>query len=200
MPDILSHIHVAILVGDKQIEDSLSILLTKSNIRYQVFSFFTADVKNKDFDLIITSGKLISSEMKKVSEIKIPKLFTTICKKNQTGDKAAGMGCHAILSGANSSESLFSGIYSAFYNFEREKEFNIKTCELEFKLKCRKFIVLAEVMVMKWFMCSEDDAYKLLRTSAMNKHVHIEELCIDLVSNPDLWRQRLKSCLSTFSS
>lgn len=96
-------------------------LFSERNARYQAIPFLTENLKNNEFDIIITSGKLISSDMMKVSEIKIPKLFTSTRKKDQIGDKLAGIGCHAILISAISIESLFNGIHSAFYNFERDK-------------------------------------------------------------------------------
>lgn len=138
------------------------------------------------------TAKLTNQVMREIGKANVAKVFVTTEHHFDTGGFAAGMGCHAILNSKLSDESLFSSIHSAFFNFERKKEFDDKRNELEFKLNCRKFIVLAEVQLIKWFKCSEEDAYKMLRTSAMNKHVQLEEICIDLLSNPEDWLHGLK--------
>ena len=100
---------------------------------------------------------------------------------------------HAVLFKASPEHEIQLAANLAVITFKREKLLRDTNKDLEFKLECRRFIILAEIAVMKWFSCNEKDAYTLLRNIAMQTNARIEDICIDLISNPENWERKMKS-------
>lgn len=100
---------------------------------------------------------------------------------------------HAVLFKASGKHEIQLAANMAIITFKREKLLRDTNNDLEFKLECRRFIILAEIAVMKWFSCNEKDAYTLLRNIAMQTNARIEDICIDLISNPEYWKRKMKS-------
>ncbi|MFT4437788.1 ANTAR domain-containing response regulator [Caballeronia sp. 15715] len=57
--------------------------------------------------------------------------------------------------------------------------------QLEERVKARRFVISAQLQLMKERQINEQDAYAALRTLAMKRHISLEEISIDLLSHVD---------------
>jgi len=70
--------------------------------------------------------------------------------------------------------------------FRQQQMLEQRLVELETKLADRKVIDRAKGLVMQQRQCSEDEAYKLLRTTAMNKNMRLAMLAQQVLASANL--------------
>tara|TARA_R110001606_G_scaffold395190_2_gene566950 strand:- start:28085 stop:28675 length:591 start_codon:yes stop_codon:yes gene_type:complete len=78
---------------------------------------------------------------------------------------------------------------TAYVRFTHQQKLLKQLDELKTSLADRKIIDRAKGLVMQQRQCSEDDAYKLLRTSAMNQNMRLAALSKTIVEAAVLFNQ-----------
>jgi len=76
--------------------------------------------------------------------------------------------------------------------FDHQQQMQQQLTELETKLAERKVIDRAKGLLMQQRQCSEDEAYKLLRTTAMNKNMRLALLAQQVLSTANLLESNAK--------
>ena len=74
-------------------------------------------------------------------------------------------------------------IKTARVRFKQQRAMQDKISELRTDLADRKVIDKAKGIVMAQRQCTEEEAYKLLRTSAMNQNIRLAELSKNIISS-----------------
>lgn len=91
----------------------------------------------------------------------------------------------------------YDGVMTAFTlalnHAERIKQLEQQIRRQEERLRARKFLFSAQLIVMNEFQLNEDDAYNLLRRAAMTQHMTIENLSCEFLNDKLLWIHRLKT-------
>ncbi|ORM65306.1 antitermination regulator [Pantoea rodasii] len=90
----------------------------------------------------------------------------------------------------------FDGVMTAF-TLALESAARINQLEAQLKrqeerLRARKYLFSAQILVMKELQLGEDDAYNLLRHAAMAQHMTIENLSCEFLNNTTSWLNLLK--------
>lgn len=77
-------------------------------------------------------------------------------------------------------------IRTAMARFEQNQSMQKELKELKTTLADRKVIDRAKGLIMKQRQCSEDEAYKLLRTTAMNQNIRLAALAQNIIDAAQL--------------
>ena len=80
--------------------------------------------------------------------------------------------------------------------WERDAALLDRIQRLEERLKIRRFLFSAQLLVMREFALGEDDAYALLRSLAMRQQKTVEHFSLDLLARPDGYLRLAKDLLS----
>jgi AmiR/NasT family two-component response regulator len=79
-------------------------------------------------------------------------------------------------------EGVLSACVLACDNHHQHRALRERIEQLEARIKARKFVFSAQLMLMRDHGLSEDDAYKALRSLAMTRQVSLERVCTDLLA------------------
>ncbi|TKI02921.1 ANTAR domain-containing response regulator [Martelella alba] len=91
------------------------------------------------------------------------------------------------------SAGILSTIILARHHFSRQKELTEKINQHERRIQLRRFLLSAQLLLIKELDCSEKYAYELLRRLATEQRKTIEEFCVTLLSHPEAWTRHIKS-------
>jgi len=101
-------------------------------------------------------------------------------------DEAIDTGVSSYVMDGMEEHRILPIIKTALARFKHHQSLQSKIASLQTDLADRKIIDKAKGLVMAQRQCSEDEAYKLLRTSAMNQNIRIVELAKNLISTTAL--------------
>ncbi|MDI9222816.1 ANTAR domain-containing protein [Pantoea sp. EA-12] len=91
----------------------------------------------------------------------------------------------------------FDGVMTAFTlaldSAARISQLETQLKRQEERLRARKHLFSAQILVMNELQLGEDDAYNLLRRAAMDQHMTIEHLSCQLLDNKTPWLNVLKA-------
>ncbi|MFP1677211.1 ANTAR domain-containing response regulator [Alloalcanivorax sp. C16-2] len=68
---------------------------------------------------------------------------------------------------------------------DQRQGLEVRIERLEERLRIRRFLFSAQLLLMKTFDLGEDDAYALLRSLAMNQQKTVEHFSLDLLARPE---------------
>lgn len=91
------------------------------------------------------------------------------------------------------SEGIFSTILLAMNQYRRKQDDKTTIAKLEIRVKSRKFLLSAQILLMNTLQCDEQQSYILLRRFATERQTTVEELSIELLARPHEWLQKIKS-------
>jgi response regulator NasT len=101
-------------------------------------------------------------------------------------DEAIDAGISAYVIDGMKEHRILPIIKTALARFKHHQSLQSQIVSLQTDLANRKIIDKAKGLVMAQRQCSEDEAYKLLRTSAMNQNIRLAELSKNLISTAAL--------------
>lgn len=78
---------------------------------------------------------------------------------------------------------VITALHFGLQSFSARDELEKQVEALECRLKRRRFVVAAQLHLMRAHGLSEDEAFKWLRAAAMERRITIEAISIDLVAN-----------------
>lgn len=86
-------------------------------------------------------------------------------------------------------EGVLSACILACDNHRAHRALRGRVEQLEERLKGRKFVLSAQLMLMKDQGLSEDQAFSFLRTLAMKRQVSVEKLSVELLASESICKQ-----------
>ncbi len=184
-----------LICDDKQIAALIDNALYKSPyaVSHQAVSLAqvaAAEVLDKPVMLIIASQKLDDNLMSLVSTLlkqqPMPVVIFTGEYDALLQQKAIQAGVSAFVVDGLQPHRVLPVVSMAQGRFDHQQQMQQQLHELETKLAERKVIDRAKGLLMQQRQCSEDEAYKLLRTTAMNKNMRLAMLAQQVLSTASL--------------
>lgn len=162
-------------------------------ISYQAASLAqvaAAEVLDKPVLLIIASQQLDANLLTLVSTLlkqqPLPVVIFTGEYDALLQQQAIQAGVSAFVVDGLQPHRVLPVVSMAQSRFNHQQQMQQQLQELETKLADRKVIDRAKGLLMQQRQCSEDEAYKLLRTTAMNKNMRLAMLAQQVLSAANL--------------
>lgn len=102
-------------------------------------------------------------------------------------------GVNAFLRKPVKAEGILSTLVLARHHFRSQEKLNEQLEQHQQRHQLRRFLLSAQMLLIREFDYSENDSYALLRRLATNQQKSVEEFCVTFLSNPDKWRRYIKS-------
>lgn len=149
-----------------------------------------AEVMDKPVLLIIASQQLNANLLTLVSTLlrqqPMPVVIFTGEYDALLQQQAIQAGVSAFVVDGLQPHRVLPVVSMALSRFNHQQQMQLQLQELETKLAERKVIDRAKGLLMQQRQCSEDEAYKLLRTTAMNKNMRLAMLAQQVLSTANL--------------
>jgi len=135
--------------------------------------------------LIVVNSKLddgILAQLKTViNQYPLPIVVFTNVEIDDAIDQAIEAGISSYIVDGLDENRIISILKTAYVRFTHQQKLLKQLDYLKTNLADRKIIDRAKGLVMQQRQCSEDDAYKLLRTSAMKQNMRLAALSKTIV-------------------
>ncbi|PWW11644.1 ANTAR domain-containing response regulator [Mangrovibacter plantisponsor] len=83
-------------------------------------------------------------------------------------------------------DGLLTAVSLALHNWQNRQSLEASIQKMEERLKARRFVFSAQLLLMRHFALDENSAYSRLRTLAMEQQKTVEQFSIELVSQPEI--------------
>lgn len=180
---------VAFMSQDEKVKETFNALASGCDMEITAVSKSSLLSENYDVLIIDVRGNSTVSDAV-LNTWEMPKIMLTD-ESGFSGLNYARFQATLLASEIGSGLTVALGYAQA--NWQKEKDSKAKVAELEFQIGCRRFLVMAELLIIKWFNCTEKDAWELIRSTAMNAQCKTDELCISILSTPEEWRTVLSA-------
>jgi response regulator NasT len=142
-------------------------------------------------DLIIavldTSDSQVLSKFKIINEqFPLPIVIFTHDDRDDAIEQAIQAGVSAYIVDGFREDRVLPILRTAIVRFRQYQSMQKHIKELKTSLADRKVIDRAKGLIMEQRNCSEDEAYRLLRTSAMNQNMRLAQLAQNILSTASL--------------
>lgn len=143
--------------------------------------------------LIIVKDKIDSdmlTQLKTVNEqYPLPIIVFTESDSNQLIDQVIDSGVSSFIVDGLYENRIISILKTAYVRFNHQQKLLKQLDDLKTSLADRKVIDRAKGVVMQQRQCTEDEAYKLLRTSAMKQNLRLAVLSQNILEAAVLFNQ-----------
>lgn len=145
-------------------------------------------------DLLILIKNQIDSnvltQLKTVNEqYPLPIVVFTTSDSSQLIDQVIDSGVSSYIVDGLHENRIISILRTAYVRFNHQQKLLKQLDDLKTSLADRKVIDRAKGLVMKQRQCTEDEAYKLLRTSAMKQNLRLATLANNIIEAAALFNQ-----------
>jgi len=144
-----------------------------------------------DPELIIVVSE--STDLAILSQLKIihqqfpmPIVIFTNDDSDEAIEHALEVGVSAYIVDGLSKKRILPIVRTACLRFKQHQKIQQELYELKTSLADRKVIDRAKGLIMQQRKCSEDEAYKLLRTAAMKQNLRLAVLAQNIINTADL--------------
>jgi response regulator NasT len=142
-------------------------------------------------DLIIavlnTSDSQVLSKFKVINEqFPLPIVIFTHDDRDDAIEQAIQAGVSAYIVDGFREDRVLPILRTAIVRFRQYQSMQKHIKELKTSLADRKVIDKAKGLIMEQRHCSEDEAYRLLRTSAMNQNMRLAQLAQNILATASL--------------
>jgi len=144
-----------------------------------------------DPELIIVVSE--STDLAILSQLKIihqqfpmPIVIFTNDDSDEAIEHALEVGVSAYIVDGLSKKRILPIVRTACLRFQQHQKIQQELYELKTSLADRKVIDRAKGLIMQQRKCSEDEAYKLLRTAAMKQNLRLAVLAQNIINTADL--------------
>ncbi|EGH71547.1 ANTAR domain-containing protein [Pseudomonas syringae] len=190
----LSELKIAIVTSDIEAVRDLTSILDNALTHYSVVS--QAEIKGQldafDFVFWNCDQSLFPLRESDLIDLLLPRIALVQNVGSHKLRWIETLGFHMVLTLPLCVDEVLVNMTCALRMHERESRLRSQREALQAKLDCRRFVILAQLDVMKTFSCSEQKAYELLRILAMDSHLEIEELCVRFLGARDKWVDTIK--------
>jgi response regulator NasT len=133
-----------------------------------------------------TDSDVLSKFKVIIEQVPLPIVIFTHDHREDAIEQAVEAGISAYIVDGFSEERLLPILKMGMARFKQYQGMLNKVEELRTSLADRKIIDRAKGLIMQQRQCSEDEAYKLLRTSAMNQNMRLAKLAQNILSTANL--------------
>lgn len=142
-------------------------------------------------DLIVialkSSAQNVLDQLKTINEqYPLPIIVFTDDDHDEAIDRAIESGVSAYIVDGLLAHRIQPIVRTALVRFKQNQSMQRQVDELRSSLADRKVIDRAKGIIMAQRLCTEDEAYKLLRTSAMNQNIRLADLAQNIISTTSL--------------
>jgi len=116
----------------------------------------------------------------------MPIVIFTKDDRDEAIEHAIDVGVSAYIVDGLSKNRIVPIVRTACLRFEQHQKIQQELYELKTTLADRKIIDRAKGLIMQQRGCTEDEAYKLLRTSAMKQNLRLSVLAQNIINTADL--------------
>lgn len=134
-----------------------------------------------------TSDSQVLSKFKVINEqFPLPIVIFTHDDRDDAIEQAIEAGVSAYIVDGFREDRVQPILRTAMARFRQYRSMQKQLQELRTSLADRKIIDRAKGLIMQQRQCSEDEAYRLLRTSAMNQNMRLAVLAQNILATADL--------------
>lgn len=127
------------------------------------------------------------AQLKVISEqYPLPIVIFSDDDRDDVIDEAITAGVSAYVMDGMDEHRILPIIKTARVRFKQQQSMKHEIVSLRTDLIERKLIDKAKGLIMAQRLCTEDEAYKMLRTSAMNQNIRLAELAKNIISTASL--------------
>jgi len=116
----------------------------------------------------------------------MPIVIFTNDDRDEAIEHAIDVGVSAYIVDGLSKNRIVAIVRTACLRFKQHQKIQKELYELKTTLADRKVIDRAKGLVMQQRQCTEDEAYKLLRTAAMKQNLRLSVLAQNIINTADL--------------
>ena len=148
----------------------------------------TTDIVHTELIIIVID----STDMNVLEQLKLvhkqfpmPIVIFTNDDRDEAIEHAINIGVSAYIIDGLSKNRIMPIIRTACLRFEQHQKIQQELYDLKTTLADRKIIDRAKGLIMQQRQCSENDAYKLLRSVAMNQNLRLAVLAQNIINTTD---------------
>lgn len=188
-PSAYEQIHVALVTEDGEAAPLILDALSKSRVRASRLSKDQLVDRNHGFGAVILdcSENLFPLREDDIRGMPIARVALVINPTQPKLKWLRSMEFHGVIQKPVQPVSIASTLFCALGVHEHSQSLIAACEEMDFKLNCRKFVVLTQLGLMRDFDLGESEAYASMRSVAMDAQISVEEFCIQFLSAPERW-------------
>jgi len=162
------------------------VIFEGSNIQ-ELLALKLSDEPQLIIAIMETSDTHVLKKFKVINEqYPLPIVIFTHDDRDDAIEQAIEAGVSAYIVDGFSEERVLAILRTAMARFKQYQSMQSQLKELRTSLADRKVIDRAKGLIMQQRQCSEDEAYKMLRTSAMNQNMRLAVLAKNLLETANL--------------
>mgnify|MGYP000574218496 FL=1 len=149
----------------------------------------TPDLTKPELIIVVleSTDLAILGQLKMIYEqFPMPIVIFTNDDRDEAIEHAINVGVSAYIVDGLSKNRIVPIVRTACLRFEQHQKIQKELYELKTSLADRKIIDRAKGLVMQQRQCTEDEAYKLLRTAAMKQNLRLSVLAQNIINTADL--------------
>jgi len=149
----------------------------------------TPDLVKPELIIVVleSTDLAILGQLKIINEqFPMPIVIFTNDDRDEAIEHAIDVGVSAYIVDGLSKNRIVPIVRTACLRFEQHQKIQKELYELKTSLADRKIIDRAKGLVMQQRQCTEDEAYKLLRTAAMKQNLRLSVLAQNIINTADL--------------
>ena len=149
----------------------------------------TPDLVKPELIIVVleSTDLAILGQLKMIYEqFPMPIVIFTNDDRDEAIEHAINVGVSAYIVDGLSKNRIVPIVRTACLRFEQHQKIQKELYELKTSLADRKIIDRAKGLVMQQRQCTEDEAYKLLRTAAMKQNLRLSVLAQNIINTADL--------------
>jgi response regulator NasT len=179
-PEVTTKLNTALAETDYKIIFEGSTLQELLSLNWQVEPDLIIAVLNTSDSQVLSKFKVINEQFP------LPIVIFTHDDRDDAIEQAIQAGVSAYIVDGFREDRVLPILRTAIARFRQYQSMQKHIKELKTSLADRKVIDKAKGLIMEQRHCSEDEAYRLLRTSAMNQNMRLAQLAQNILATASL--------------
>lgn len=179
-PDVSAKLNTTLAETDYKIIFEGSTLQQLLSLNWQVEPDLIIAVLNTSDSQVLSKFKVINEQFP------LPIVIFTHDDRDDAIEQAIQAGVSAYIVDGFREDRVLPILRTAIVRFRQYQSMQKHIKELKTSLADRKVIDKAKGLIMEQRNCSEDEAYRLLRTSAMNQNMRLAQLAQNILATASL--------------
>lgn len=179
-PEVSAKLNTALAETDYKIVFQGSTLQELLSLNWQVEPDLIIAVLNTSDSQVLSKFKVINEQFP------LPIVIFTHDDRDDAVEQAIAAGVSAYIVDGFREDRVLPILRTAIARFRQYQSMQKHIKELKTSLADRKVIDKAKGLIMEQRHCSEDEAYRLLRTSAMNQNMRLAQLAQNILATASL--------------
>jgi response regulator NasT len=179
-PDVTAKLNATLAETDYKVIFEGSTLQELLSLNWQVEPELIIAVLNTSDSQVLSKFKIINEQFP------LPIVIFTHDDRDDAIEQAIQAGVSAYIVDGFREDRVLPILRTAIVRFRQYQSMQKHIKELKTSLADRKVIDRAKGLIMEQRNCSEDEAYRLLRTSAMNQNMRLAQLAQNILATASL--------------